>query len=132
MRTALILLALTVSAAAQTGKGDRLPIADPDAPRVVRTIPIVPSEIERRWPGGGQRWLGNRPPPSDRFEPSDGRSVQVTVENAPAVNSVVPVPIPRAVEKVRPQHAVWRVEDVCARHGMRKVYTDNHRWRCRR
>lgn len=122
MRTALILLALTVSAAAQ--KSDRLPIADPDVPRVVRTIPIVPSEIERRWPGGGQRWLSNRPPPSDRFEP-EVRTVRVTEENAPAVTPA-PLPTPRPAAKVAD-----RGTDLCARHGKTKVHINRYQWRCR-
>jgi len=102
---------LASSAVAQ--KTDRLP-AEPDRPKVVRTIAI----------GADGQML----PFAGRWEPVDALPVNrpsgkaVTTQNIP-VTAAAPLPTPRPAVKVA---------DLCTRHGLRKVTTRGGRsWRCR-
>jgi len=98
MRTLIAATSLAMALSpALAQKADRYPDPDLDGPRVVRTIPIVPS-FDQRWygPRPGDRWISNQPPPSDRFTP---RATQQPVEaqNAPAVISGASSALPEAV-----------------------------------
>jgi len=139
MRTVWLILALVATpAAAQTPKADKL---DVDAPRVVRTIPIVRNGFDDRWfgPAASDRWLSNQPPPSDRFAPEAARQQAVTqnVSTAlPEAVGIVPVPGNRLrhdpiTATPRPKPRPVQVADVCTRHGKTKVFTGKYQWRCK-
>ena len=137
--TIALILALTSQVSAQTPKGDKLEV---DAPRVVRTIPITRSDFESRWYGPPPvgLWLGNQPPPSDRFTPDAARQQAVTQNRSTGLSEavgIVPVPGNRlrhdpitATPKPRPRPV--QVADICTRHNRVKVFTNGGKsWRCK-
>ena len=135
----ILLATLLLAAPAAAQKADRHPDPDLDGPRVVRTIPITPS-FDQRWfgPAASNRWIGNQPPPSDRFAP--GVSYQPAGEqNAPTglpgAVGIVPVPGNRLRhDPIRSQQqASIRKPDqaTCLRHNLRTIW-NGQSWRCRR
>lgn len=64
------------------------------------------------------------------------RVVQITRPPAPPPEEVVPLPPVRPVEQPvtesKSRVARSRGDDLCARHGLRKVMVNRYSWRCRR
>jgi hypothetical protein len=139
MRTALILLALTVSVAAQPTKfSDRHPaLTDPVdiGPRTVRVERIViqrpewagpPSDtFKGRWPSDIPPTTQGRPVVSQRAEP-EPFGVSMSLDEPTGFSA--PLPRPRRVAEARPDA---REQATCLRHRMRTVYY-GRTWRCRR
>ena len=147
MRTLIAATSLVMALSpALAQKTDRYPDPDRDGPRVVRTIPIIPS-FDQRWfgPREADRWISNQPPPSDRFTPGAiGQPIQA--QNAPAVISGASTALPEAVgivpgpgnrlrhDPLTSQRTVSiRKPDqaTCLRHNLKTVWTGQS-WRCRR
>jgi hypothetical protein len=96
---------------------DRHPaMAGEPLPKSVRTIPIGPVHtFEQRWEPVEQLLREQR-----EREHLQGRP---SAPAAPAVRTAAIVPAAKPVFRPPP--------DICQRHGLRKVYSDRHRWRCR-
>jgi len=118
-------IALTIALTSQVSAQpllDKIPdrhpayINDPP-PTVVRTIPISPVHtFEQRWE------------PAQRLIEEQAARRVAAEQNASAVNSVAPTPIPRP--KVRPRPV--QVADICTQHGRTKVFTNGGKsWRCK-
>jgi hypothetical protein len=89
-------------------------------PKLVRTIPITPGHtFEERWEpvrellAQQERRRAMAEPPAE--------------QNAPAA---VPAPLPRQRPAIRPAKLADVGEDICTRHGRRKVW-QGRSWRCR-
>jgi len=95
------------------------PVVSKPAPQAVRVIPLDTRTFDQRWPA-------NALPQENRVQ-----SIRVAGEiplARPAVDESAASPSPPPARVVR--RAALR-QDLCARHGMRKV-TYGKRWRCRR
>ena len=149
MRTLIAVTSLNLilaSASVQAQKADRYPDPDLDGPRVVRTIPIVPS-FDQRWygPRPADRWISNQTPPSDRFTPdatSARAAEQIAPTGLPEATGVVPVPGNRLRhDPIQSQVALPKaktlgeddrpVQVLCVKNNMRTVWYGTS-WRCRK
>jgi hypothetical protein len=122
-----------------------------DQPTAVRTTTYRQGGLPAgfAWPGAPQ-WLPGRPsaPPATWRVRSDGLWVPYTLDPpawygaiAQAAPNAVPLPTPRPAAALAPATAATLPETqetprrgaggLCERHGLRKVYTDGYRWRCR-
>ena len=79
---------------------------------------LDPGVFGQRWAGVSRASLGRAPTPEDTW-------------TAPA-----PFPVAQGVAEVETRYVVEqppprrKARDVCARHGMKKIWRDKHRWRC--